>query len=263
MFSRILHDAFTLVFRNLETVFKACGAWFVLQFVLIVILQMTVGRSLETTPGSATIFPEVTPALIAANVVILIVSVLASASIAVAWHRFALLGEQPGLIHLKFGRVEAGFLLRSLQLSLIFALGLGIMVTLHVLLRMPVITGLSALVIAIVALPAFLRLSLILPAAAVERPLQLKQAYELGEGLGWTMLGASLALGLPLIAVNRGLQFLFSAVDGGMLALLVSIKLALLDVLVQIIVTVLGITVLSAGYRLAMERAASNSPDAS
>jgi hypothetical protein len=47
--------------------------------------------------------------------------------------------------------------------------------------------------------------------------------------------------------------YLLQEVAGGLPLLLIQMKMLVLNVLIQIIVTVLGISVLTAGYRMAME----------
>ncbi|MEC9404288.1 MAG: hypothetical protein VX374_17260, partial [Pseudomonadota bacterium] len=110
-------------------------------------------------------------------------------------------------------------------------------------------------IVAIFILAPFLfRLNLSLPAVAVERPLGFSQMLQFGKGLGMPMFLAALILILPFVAVGEGLQYLLGLLSGGLPAALIQMKILVLNVLVQIIVTVLGISILTAGYRIAMER---------
>ncbi len=259
MFKRLLGDSVSLVFGNLDTVFKVCGTWFVLQFVLsMMILMATGGRGTDPdlASGSAAMV-----LLLAVNVV---VAILSSASISVAWHRFGLLGESPSVIHLRLGPVEFQFILKLLLLGLIsFAafLPVGIVFAVFGKILPPVIAGVCFALVCLWIIPLLLRLNLILPATAIEKPLGLADAYIQGEGLGWRMLAAGVTLALPFIFLSVGLQYLLSFATAGLPLLLIQFKVMILDVLLQIILTVLGISVLTAAYRIAMERQASGRTD--
>jgi len=247
MFKRLVSDAFHLVFWNLEAVFKTTGAWFVILFVAGLGVQVVFGQSLPgAVPTSGQLF---------GSLLIFALALASSASIAVAWHRYGLLGDQPGLIHLTFGKIEAIFLAKSIMLGLlvgILALFIGF---LGAAVSVPVITGVIAVLAMIFLVPTFMRLSLILPATAVERPIGLGEAYRVSEGLGWRMFFATLVLSLPFAVVTLLLQMLITQAAGGLPVILIQLKALILNVLLQIIVTVLGLSVLTSGYRMAMERA--------
>lgn len=248
MLKRLLSESVSLVFGNLEVVFKTCGSWVVLQFVLMTSARLVVGSAgQQADPSVQAIF---------FSLAIMVFTLVSSASISVAWHRFGLLGDKPGLIHLKFSQIEFRFVLRMLLLGLI-VIGVWVVVLLvHFLIRVPAVTGVVGLLSLVFALPTFFRLSLILPATAVERPFSLGEAYTVGEGLGWYMVFASIILALPFALTSLGLQYLLQAATGSLPLLLIQIKILILNVLLQIIVTVLGISVLTGGYRIAMERKA-------
>ena len=119
MFRRILNDSFSLVFGNLETVFKVCGAWFVLQFVLLLLVQAMVGGMPGETAAAAGDPMQVSPARMLASLLMMAVGIVAAASISVAWHRFGLLGERPGFIHLQLGAIEGRFIVKTLLIALV------------------------------------------------------------------------------------------------------------------------------------------------
>ncbi|WP_346906565.1 hypothetical protein [uncultured Roseibium sp.] len=259
MFQRILRDAFVIVFGNLETVFKVCGAWFVLQSVLLLLVQAMVGGMPGETTAAAGDPVQVSPAQMLASLLMMAVGIVAAASISVAWHRFGLLGERPGFIHLQLGAIEGRFIVKTLLIALVaFLVLLPISIAaalLSAVIQSPVMIVILFLIATVFVTPHLLRLYLVLPAVSVERPIGLKEAYKLGYGLGWPMIGAGIVLFLPFILVAILLQYLsVLAGSGGLLALLIMIKLALLNVLLQIILTVLGISVITAAYRIAMER---------
>ncbi|MTI43279.1 hypothetical protein E1178_06610 [Roseibium hamelinense] len=246
MLKRLMSDAFHLVFWNLETVFKVTGAWFVIQFVLTLGIQVLAG---QTEPGAA---PSAATTLGA--FLVMVVSLVASSSIAVAWHRFALLGDRPGMIHLHFGKTEGMFLLKSLMLGACAGLAFFLVFLVGGLTGGAVAAGVIGLIVAYFAIPTFIRFSLILPATAVERPIGLRQAYGISEGLGWRLFFASFALSLPFGVLMLLLQFLVQQLSSSLPVIFIQLKIVVLSVLVQILLTVLSISVLTAGYRIAMER---------
>jgi len=246
MFKRLVTDAFHLVFWNLEAVFKTTGAWFAILFVTSIGIQAVVGQAL---PGAVPTGGQLFGSLLS-----LVIALISSASIAVAWHRYGLLGDQPGLIHLTFGKIEGVFLAKSIMLGVLVALVTMAIVLIGSVIGVPAITGAVVVIAMFFIIPTFMRLSLILPATAVERPLSLGEAYRISEGLGWRMFFASAVLSLPFAVVTILLQLLITQAAGGLPLILIQLKALILNVLLQIIVTVLGLSVLTSGYRMAMDR---------
>lgn len=240
MLKRLLGDSIALVFGNLETVFKACGAWFAVQ---LAGFGAIAAMGLQ---GPAAVLFGLLP--------ILIVSFAASASIAVAWHRFGLLNENPEAIHLKLGSLESRFILKSLMLTLMMAACVFVLGVFHAVTGSAAVTGLAALVLMVVALPAFLRFSLILPATAVGLSIGIGDAYRIGEGLGWRMFSAIFLLSLPFALISEALAYLLELSEGGLPVILIQMKVLILNVLSQIILMVLSISVLTSAFRIAMER---------
>jgi hypothetical protein len=260
VFKRILNDAFTFVFWNLEAVFKICGAWFVLQLVLTLVVNMITGGSVDPVSGAPDPAGTPTPTAMLASLVLAGVGLVASASISVAWHRLGLLGERPGMIHLHIGPVEGRFIGKMLLITLAtfaVALPVGVVVGLVSGGSIPLMVALLA-VAGLIFAPHLMRLYLALPAVAVERPIGLKEAHGLGKGLGWPMFGAGIVLALPFLLASFGLTFLIHLAGTGLPALFILIKVTILNLLLQVIITVLGISVITAGYRIAMERTNTN-----
>lgn len=250
MLKRLLSDAASLVFGHLETVFKVCGAWFLIQFLIsILILTATAG-----VPTDAETLPPAAGLLLMTSTLVALIS---SASISVAWHRFGLLGERVGNIYLRFGKVEVQFIWRMLLIGLFgFAVSLPLVFVAFMPSESASGVAIIALVLgfALVIMPFLMRLNLVLPATAIERPIGFGEALRIGKGLGWRMLVAVVVLSLPFVLVTMGLQWALTVVSIGLPALFIQIKVMILNVLLQIIVTVLGISVITAGYRMAMER---------
>ncbi len=250
MLKRLLSDAASLVFGHLETVFKVCGAWFLIQFLIsILILSATAG-----VPADAETLPPTVGLLLMTSTLVALIS---SASISVAWHRFGLLGERVGNIYLRFGKIEVQFIWRMLLIGL-FGFAVSLPLVFVAFMPSESASGLAiiALVLgfALVIMPFLMRLNLVLPATAIERPIGFGEALRIGKGLGWRMLLAIVVLSLPFVLVTMGLQWALTAMSIGLPALFIQIKVMILNVLLQIIVTVLGISVITAGYRMAMER---------
>lgn len=258
MFKRLLTDAVSLVFGNLEMVFKVCGTWFAIQVLLsLVIVGSIGGTGLEGggtgTPADAP--PAGTLLLLLVN---FSVAIVAATSIAVAWHRFALLGEQAPAFFVRFGALEMRFLW---AMTLLILIGLAAVVPVLLLLTLlgfflpDTVTVLLILpVILFLVLPHLMRLNLVLPAAAVERPLGFFEAHRLGEGLGWRMLWAVVVLSLPFTLAGLAIEYILSLAAPGLPLLLIQVKVMILNVLLQILVTVLGLSVITAAYRIATER---------
>ncbi|MBD8892055.1 hypothetical protein [Roseibium litorale] len=247
MFKRILSDAFHQTFNNLDVVFKMCGAWFALQFTLSVIIL-----AFPSSPGETS-----APAFFAWLAAI-ITMVLSWSSIAVAWHRFVLTGEKPNTIHLRFGSLEFWFLLRALLIGLIgllmflpvAAIGLTLSTASSGILMPLLATGIAYLFLS----QFLMRFNLALPATAIDQPLGIGEAFTLGEGVGLQMVFASIVLILPFTLATEFIEYLLNLAAASLPLILIQIKFALLEILLQIIVTVLGIAVITAGYRTAIER---------
>ncbi|WP_422378646.1 hypothetical protein [Roseibium sp.] len=254
MFKRLLTDSLSLVFQNLDMVFKVCGTWVGIQIMLSFVVILTVGPIDEATD----------PASIPAGAVLLLllnvtVAILAAASIAVAWHRFAMLGERPATVFVRFGALEARFLWKMILLVLI-AIGVSIPVAVVFSLlggAFPLGVSMSATfaVLLFLIMPHLMRLNLVLPAAALERPIGFMEAHRLGQGLGWRMLWAVIVLSLPFWLGGALIDHVLSLTGTGLPLIFVQIKVMILNVLLQILVTVLSISVITAGYRAATEQA--------
>ena len=90
MYRYILSETYTLVVGNIGVTLRIAGAWMAIGILLSVGEAFTQGTSIGT----------------AFSIAAFIWALLSYASIATAWHRFGLLHERPGLIHLRFGRLE-------------------------------------------------------------------------------------------------------------------------------------------------------------
>jgi hypothetical protein len=117
----------------------------------------------------------------------------------VRWHRFILLGERGGA-----GLFPPGwslFFLAGLKVALIVLVGI---IILALLAAVPphFLTGLVAVVGGIVLAFGATRVSLIFPAAAIERPIGLREAWDLLAGNYWRLFACLLLCYLPFGIVH-------------------------------------------------------------
>jgi hypothetical protein len=97
---------------------------------------------------------------------------------------------------------------------------------------------------------------LVFPATAVGHPIGFKEAFRIGKGLGWRMFVASFVLSIPFELVSKALIYVLELSEGGLPIILIQMKVLVLNVLSQIITMILSISVLTTGFRIAMEREA-------
>lgn len=127
--------------------------------------------------------------------------------IAVAWHRFVLIGDvAPGRFHLNFGRREARFLMISIFLGLLVMPGLlvsGMTAAMNdpSLGASASLLGFLGLILLMVGLYYFVRLLLLLPAVAVDEPINARLILERTRGNFWRLLALIILASLPLIIV--------------------------------------------------------------
>lgn len=245
MFMHLVKSSISLVFDNLGTVIRTAGAWFLVQAAVAVALAAVLALFAGDPTGAAFLVTASALPIIGA-----LIGLVAGSSIAVAWHRFGLLGEEPPAVNLRFGGLEFKFALKSLVITLGFGVIYAAAGGLGMLTGSVAIMSVLVLAVALVLLPVVFRISLALPATAVGDRLGFKQAYDAGKGLGWWMVLATLALALPFGIAVGILQFVLGLLDGSLPLIIVMAKGAVLTLINQTIVTVLAISVLTTGYRL-------------
>ncbi|MEQ8267777.1 MAG: hypothetical protein RH982_11310 [Parvibaculum sp.] len=170
--------------------------------------------------------------------------------IAVIWHRFILIGDAPsGRFHLHFGRREARFLMVSIFLFLLLLPGLLLaMAGTTVAAEQPQSTtgsllGFIGMLLILVSVYFFVRLSLLLPAAAVDDPIDARLALERTRGNFWRMIVVFTLVVLPIALCVVLLASLMQAMPA--LALLGAAAFAL----VSIFFAIVNVAVLSVVYR--------------
>lgn len=192
------------------------------------------------------------------------VLMISAASIGVGWHRLLLLRERPASIHLKFGPRELAYLGRSLILfvPLVFIYAAAIFLTLLVSaeVRGPgsgTISLMTAYFCGFALISILLRLSLILPARAVDAPLTMKEAWHASRGLGLPLALSVLAFFVASWPVNFILNSVFLAADGpGFFKNVATLNVPFLKPLFGAISIAFTNAVLTVGYYIMLERLA-------
>jgi hypothetical protein len=117
----------------------------------------------------------------------------------VRWHRFVLLEERVAGSLIPPG--WATFVITEIKIAVLLFVGWLVMLALAMLPPHFITLGLSALgTIALAFLAA--RLSLLFPAAAIERPMTLRAGWDLLEGNYWRLFACVLACYLPFVIVQ-------------------------------------------------------------
>ncbi|MEI2388118.1 hypothetical protein [Breoghania sp. JC706] len=271
MFKAILKGSVLLCFSNFENLIKAAGAWTAILFIFDFIAQMAGFDPWEMNDqpmmqdSADFVFFSLTSA---------VVQLIAASSVAVAWHRFALLGERPATIHLRFGRPEWRYFLYSLlfclfMLAVLAAVGLMIgfvvLIAFGFTISNDAITVFDVLFLIglVFTAPFFARAGLMLPAAAVDQPLGPFRALQFGKGFGWAMVFAFTVLFIPFLLLSILFLFVMTLFSAILPQLVVGLQLVLLLGLEQMVLTILLLSVVTITYAYAREREeAGGRPDA-
>lgn len=255
---RLFTGTFKALYADFDAFIRICWPWYALIAVLSLVAVLLVGGA----QAPAIALP------------VALLWVVASSSIAVAWHRHLLLREALPPVNLRFGAREARYLLKMLQVLLVLllpmiALGAAAGFVLALLAGGPsdglaegiaeggpAVAGVAPIVViglALLALmPILMRISLVLPAAALDERLGLLEAWRESRGLGLPMTFATIGLGL----VVGSLELVLRQAGGvlGEASFAGALALAILAIALQIATTALQIGVLTGGYYILRER---------
>lgn len=179
--------------------------------------------------------------------------------IAVAWHRFILLGDvSTGTVHFSFGRREALFLLVSVILFLLLAPGVALTIVTGQIQEGSTSTLLSffGLLLLLVSIYFFVRLTLLLPAVSIGDPLDPRLVLERTRGNFWRLVAVFLAVAVPLVV----LAILFGGLLQGGAVMQVAAVIGL--ALVSIFFAVVNVAALSIAYRELIGLPGSMAPEA-
>lgn len=166
--------------------------------------------------------------------------------IAVTWHRFILLGDEPaGPVHFHFGRREASFLLVSIFLFLLLVPGAALSFASVELqgVASGALLALFGLFLIAIGIYFFVRLTLLLPAVSIGDPLDPRLILERTRGNFWRLLAVMFAVAVPFLLL--AVLFGSLAASGGAMQLVAVIATAFISVFFAVV----NVAVLSIVYR--------------
>lgn len=197
----IFFHSVRLVFNNIDAALRISLVLFavyaVLQFWLSTTWAPVSAELADVGPG------QVPPGALFSGLLMLVISLW----IAVAWHRYVLLGEMPaGWVPVMRGGLMLGYFGRSILLALIVIIAAAVMSTVSavvlVLLGPMVAVGGSMVLTMATAFYLFYRLCAILPGGAVGKPVTLGEAWAATRGTGGTILSLVILSVLALLIVQ-------------------------------------------------------------
>ena len=166
--------------------------------------------------------------------------------IAVTWHRFILLGDEPaGPVHFHFGRREAIFLLVSIFRTLLFIPLAALSLAAAELQESPsgALLALFGLFLVALAIYFFVRLTLLLPAVAIGDPINPRLVLERTRGNFWRLFTVMFAVGAPILILSSVAGMLMA---GSGTMQLVTVAIA---AFAYVFFAVVNVAVLSIAYR--------------
>jgi hypothetical protein len=279
-----VREAFATVPGQWQAVVRIFWAWLAIEGALLVLLFRTFPlRTLPPigTPPSPESLVLPSPGFFLTAALLVVVSLLAFSSTAVAWHRLILLGEQPPAVYLGLGGTVMRYLGRCLLIGLV-ALPI---VLLCAMLLLPFVAFrlgdilpappapfvrpslghilVLSIVNLVVLLPALLvisRLAISLPGIAIGHPMTLREAWQRTAGNAGRLLGGTLLVYVPSSAIGLALQLATWPPrwpPGGNL-----LPAVLLNFLVGFLVAVAAIGFLSLSYRFLVGGGQPGQPEA-
>lgn len=249
--------------NNLGFALRAQWPWMLVVAAVFTVIGTTTGIPLTATPEENEAFfranPEQILLFILAVFGFVLISMLAFSSIAVAWHRYVLLDEVPqGLAKLRIDgtvwRYFGNIILIGLLLIVAMLPLLLLVVPLFALHPAIGIIGALAYVV-LVIMPIIYRLSIKLPAIAMERrDFRLGDAWAVSAGNWWQIVGVG--VGVTLLSWIIGLLMalvskLLNVTLGDTVGFWIDIAL---QTCVNWVVTIMGITLLTSLYGYFVEK---------
>jgi hypothetical protein len=242
----IVRHSFSMLFRNIGNALRISIG----PIILALVASVAIVGILQISP--ARIAWELSTNSISGNtglavLLLLLLYIFVSAWIAVAWHRFILLEDYPGLLPAVSGRPIMPYIGKTLMLGLVMMLAL-IPALLVIGLLSAVFDPTSGLfsIIGIGLMLYFsymwLRFGLVLPATAVGRPMGVTESWRATAPHANAILGT----GALLIVINTGASVV-SSVMPQTIALV-------LDLIVSWITLMIGTSVLTTLYGVIVER---------
>jgi len=241
MSARLVLHSFRLLLRNFAEALKVSVAPLILATLLGIAAFSVSGVTAEML-AMASFTGQLPPNGLLAILFIGVVMLFTFSWIAVAWHRFVLLEEYPGLVPAVTDRPIWPYVWPTLGLGLLMFMVmtfLSMIVSIVVPLTGQGAVGVVALIIGTVLTYVWLRSALILPAVAVGEELKLRDAWTVSGPCSGVILGVAVILvGLNLI-VGMGQQAL---IPPGTIGLIASLGVAWVTLMVgtSILTTLYG-----------------------
>jgi hypothetical protein len=242
----IVKHGVDMLLRNLGPALRVSVGPFLIAAVVSVLLAALGLGGMGLNPSTGEV--EGGLGLVLGGLIMAIVFLFVFSWVAVAWHRYILKEEKPGLLPPLRSDLVWPYLGRSILIALILVL---VAIPLSLILGLVVGGTQSVVVASIVGLVMALvlgwigtRLSLVLPARAIERPMTFGESW----GVTGSASGAIFVVVLILALLNVVLGGLFALVLGD------NIVSALLSLVVQWFTTMLGLSVLTTLYGHLVER---------
>lgn len=216
MFITVLERSLSLAKHNIGTLFRTGWAY----ILLLVALNFAIGSSLMPESGFKTVSYMTEPVAAvdegALRALAGLANLLVGFSIGIAYVRRILIGARDFPIF--FGRRTVRVIFNQVVLSLIGLLSLvPLFIIAGIIAAFTAGVGLLLLFLApFIALMVVQKISVILPAAAVDDPLTLKESWQATSGLSWAMAFAALAMSL-LAGFLVGAWALLLGVSDGLL----------------------------------------------
>lgn len=242
---QIVKHSLSMLFRNLSDALKVSVGPILLAIMLSTVALALTGFGPDAMAMSIQrgVLP---PGAIMAFVFVFVVMVFTFAWVAVAWHRFILLEEYPGLLPTLSDRPIWAYAGRSLGLGLLMLL-----VMLPVILISGTLAGLLGSGMAVGAVMGFgvglvftylwLRLALILPAVAVGKPIQLTESWAITRDFSGHILNAAAIL----VVLNVGASLVTGLLGFGIIGLLAELAISWVTLMAgtSVLTTLYGILV--------------------
>jgi hypothetical protein len=243
----IVRHSFAMLYRNLGNALRISVGPLLIALVAAFLILGVFGSGVDTLTEE--IEPDkLPPGLALAALLIMLLFVFVSAWIAVAWHRFILLEDYPGLLPPLAGRPVWRYLGKTILLGLVLALvafpaGFVMGVIMAILQNAgPDLFSIFSLGLALYVSYMWLRFGIVLPATAVSRPMGITEAWRATAPYATAILGTCVIF----VLINTGISLV-----GAILPVSLAV---LLTVAANWVMLMVGISILTTLYGVIVER---------
>ncbi len=244
----IVRHSFAMLYRNLGNALRISVGPILIALVAAFLILGVFGSGVDTLTEDIE-QDKLPPELALAVLLNVLLFFFMLSWIAVAWHRFVLLEDYPGLLPPLAGRPVWRYLSKTLLLVLVIVLvtipAMIVIAMFASVLMGPISTFILSTLnvgLALYVSNMWLRFAIVLPATAVGRPMGFGEAWRATSPYSSAILGA----GIIIVLINAAIS-MFSAALPGLPALIVT-------VLANWISVMLGISILTTLYGVIVER---------